>query len=110
MKHPLETGEGTYTTREVAEYLRVHYHTVVRACQRGQLPAFKIGGTWRISAPDLREYIKGAFGAYSPALRQAPNDATLKGKPRQRRAPLPPRPRGADAQNQYTKRKEAATQ
>ena len=95
MKKPalLLADDHLYTPHEVAEYLRIAYDTVVRACRSGHLPAVKVGGKWRISDADLRVYLNKTEDA-SPALREAPTDATLAGKPRQRRAPLPPRPTG----------------
>jgi excisionase family DNA binding protein len=94
-----------YTAEEVASYLRVHSRTILRCCRRGSLPAFKVGGKWRISAIALDEFLRGVFSEQSPALRDGERSETLKGKPRQRRAPLLPRPPG---QNQYTKRREEA--
>ena len=35
------------TTREATEYLRLNYMTVYKLAQRGNVPASKVGGTWR---------------------------------------------------------------
>lgn len=43
------------TVTEVAEYLRVSRTTVWRWCQRGVIPAFQIGRSWRIHSADLRD-------------------------------------------------------
>jgi excisionase family DNA binding protein len=38
----------TYTLREAAEALRSHPYTLLRLIKAGQVPAKKLGGTWRI--------------------------------------------------------------
>ena len=37
------------TVREVAEYLKVKEHTIYRLVSREDIPAFKVGGSWRLS-------------------------------------------------------------
>ena len=41
------------TLEEVADYLRVHYTTVRRWCRGGELPALKVGRTYRVRKADL---------------------------------------------------------
>ncbi len=41
------------TVQEVATYFRVSRVTVWRWCQRGIIPAFQIGRSWRIRRVDL---------------------------------------------------------
>ncbi len=41
------------TVKEVAVYLRVSRVTVWRLCQRGTLPALRVGRNWRIHRDDL---------------------------------------------------------
>lgn len=36
------------TLREVAEYLKIGERTAYRLVQDGKLPAFKVGGAWRL--------------------------------------------------------------
>ena len=38
---------------EVATLLRVHASTIYRLINSGQLPAFKVGGTWRFRADQI---------------------------------------------------------
>ena len=48
--------------REVAENLKVSVRTVRRMCERGELPAVKAGGQWRIY-PDWEEFIQRTMDA-----------------------------------------------
>ncbi|MFQ5613529.1 MAG: helix-turn-helix domain-containing protein [Anaerolineae bacterium] len=50
------------TVSEVAAYLRVSRVTVWRWCQRGVIPAFQIGRTWRIRRADLLQLETRPFG------------------------------------------------
>ena len=53
------TGEGgILTIREVAEFLKVTERTIYRLAAAKQMPAFKIGGSWRFSRQDLDSWIK----------------------------------------------------
>jgi len=45
------------TLDEVAAYLRAGKRTVYRLAAEGKLPAFKLGGTWRLRRSDLDEWI-----------------------------------------------------
>lgn len=38
---------------EVAEFLCIHKNTVYKLIKRGNLPAFRVGKSWRISRRDL---------------------------------------------------------
>ena len=50
--------EPLLTTEEVAEYLRVDVVTVRRLITRGELPAYRIGGEYRFTAPDVEGFVK----------------------------------------------------
>lgn len=41
------------TLDEVASYLRAGKRTVYRLAQNGEIPAFKVGGTWRFRRSEL---------------------------------------------------------
>lgn len=41
------------TLDEVASYLRAGKRTVYRLTQNGEIPAFKVGGTWRFRRSEL---------------------------------------------------------
>ena len=47
------------TVREVAAYLNVGEKTIYRLAQRGELPGFKVAGTWRFRHADMDAWIEG---------------------------------------------------
>lgn len=56
------------TLDEVAAYLKAGKRTVYRLAANGEIPAFKLGGTWRFRKSDLERWIASrtgetAFGA-----------------------------------------------
>jgi len=46
------------TVRQVAEYLNVNEKTVYRLTQQGDLPGFKVAGTWRFRGEDIDRWIE----------------------------------------------------
>lgn len=46
------------TIREVAELLKLAGKTVYSMAQRGEIPAFKVRGQWRIQRTDLTAWIE----------------------------------------------------
>jgi len=60
------TGMAALTVREVADLLRVDSKTVYRLAQRGELPGFKVAGSWR--------FMKGDIEAWIEAQKSAPRD------------------------------------
>jgi excisionase family DNA binding protein len=46
------------TIEEVADYLKVTERTIYRLAGAKQIPAFKVGGSWRFSKVDIDEWIK----------------------------------------------------
>lgn len=46
------------TVRDVALYLKVVEKTVYRLAQRGDLPGFKVAGTWRFKRLDIEAWIE----------------------------------------------------
>ncbi len=46
------------TVRDVALYLKVDEKTVYRLAQRGELPGFKVAGTWRFKRSDIETWIE----------------------------------------------------
>ena len=45
------------TLDEVAAFLRAGKKTVYRLAQRGEIPGFKLGGTWRFRRAELDRWI-----------------------------------------------------
>ena len=46
------------TIRQVADYLKVTERTMYRLAAARQIPAFKVGGSWRFSRADIDSWIK----------------------------------------------------
>lgn len=54
------------TLEEVAVFLRAGKRTVYRFAQNGQIPAFKLGGTWRFRRSELERWIDEKSNQYKP--------------------------------------------
>jgi len=50
-------AEIAMTVREVATYLNVNEKTVYRLAQKGDIPGFKVAGTWRFRREDIDRWI-----------------------------------------------------
>ena len=46
------------TLRQVADFLKVTERTIYRLAAAKQIPAFKVGGTWRFSRADINQWIQ----------------------------------------------------
>jgi excisionase family DNA binding protein len=46
------------TIEQVAEYLQLNYYTVYRKVVSGEIPASKLGRTWRIMRKDVIKYLR----------------------------------------------------
>jgi excisionase family DNA binding protein len=64
------------TLDEVAAYLKAGKKTVYRLAQQGQIPGFKLGGTWRFRRTELHRWMATQTGA----LAAAPNAAIMANK------------------------------
>jgi excisionase family DNA binding protein len=49
---------GIFTIKEVSDYLKVTERTIYRLAAGQQLPAFKVGGSWRFSRSEIDLWIK----------------------------------------------------
>ena len=49
------------TLEEVAVYLKAGKRTVYRLAQKGEIPAFKLGGTWRFRRSELDQWIAASI-------------------------------------------------
>lgn len=62
MAHPLESTQSRFmTVGEVAAALRVSTMTVYRLINSGELPAVRIGRSFRLRAEDLDRYVSDRF-------------------------------------------------
>ena len=52
-----EADDEILTLDEVAAYLKAGKKTVYRLAQQGQIPGFKLGGTWRFRRTELDRWI-----------------------------------------------------
>lgn len=52
-----ETRDEILTLDDVAAYLKAGKRTVYRLAQKGEIPAFKLGGTWRFRRFELDRWI-----------------------------------------------------
>lgn len=50
-------ADRAMTVKDVAEYLNVDEKTIYRLVQRGEMPAFKVLGSWRFELADLRTWV-----------------------------------------------------
>ena len=50
--------EAAMTVRDVAKFLNVGNITVYRLVQAGELPGFKVAGSWRFQEADIRRWIE----------------------------------------------------
>lgn len=49
--------DAVLTVAEVAEYLKVNERTVYRLANSKQIPAFKVGSSWRFKRDELEAWI-----------------------------------------------------
>lgn len=49
--------EPAMTVRDIAVVLNVDEKTIYRLAQKGDLPGFKVSGSWRFQRPDLIAWI-----------------------------------------------------
>lgn len=54
----VEGDREILTLREASEFLNCHPSTVYRLVKSSQIPAFRLGGSWRFVKPELRRWIK----------------------------------------------------
>ena len=51
------SGTEILTIKQVADYLKVTERTIYRLAAAKQIPAFKVGGSWRFSQADIDSWI-----------------------------------------------------
>ncbi len=70
-------NDDILTIPEVADLLRVAEKTVYALAQRGEIPAFKVGGQWRFSRGAIQAWIdeRTRAGQYSGAETTPPSSS-----------------------------------
>ncbi len=64
---PMTDTDGEILTLEdVATYLKAGKRTVYRLAQKGEIPAFKLGGTWRFRRSELDRWIAESINKKKP--------------------------------------------
>lgn len=61
----------TFTPGEVAKILKLHPFTVTRLAREGKIPAFKVGGVWRLRKDQFEKWIASQTGKRSRSHRRA---------------------------------------
>ena len=46
-----------WTVKQVAFYLRINPKTVYELVNSGELPGFKVGGSWRFKRADIKQWV-----------------------------------------------------
>lgn len=62
-----------YSARETAEVTAISYNRVIELANRGEIPAVKVGGTWRFPIRRLHEWLErgGVVAEISDATKHA---------------------------------------
>ncbi|TCT26242.1 helix-turn-helix domain-containing protein [Thermomonas haemolytica] len=58
------------TLDEVAAYLKAGKRTIYRLAASGEIPAFKLGGTWRFRRSELDRWIAASINEVKPKGRK----------------------------------------
>lgn len=61
-----DANDEILTLEEVAAYLKAGKRTVYRLAQKGEIPAFKLGGTWRFRRSELESWIAKSINKKKP--------------------------------------------
>ena len=71
---PLSGEDEILTIREVADYLKVTNRTIYRLAAAKQIPAFKVGGSWRFARVDIDKWIRQQSASSGAASGQDADD------------------------------------
>ncbi len=67
---PSNPDNPIMTIGEVADYLKVTERTIYRLAGAKQIPAFKVGGSWRFSKPAIDGWIQDKSSMKSNSIAQ----------------------------------------
>jgi excisionase family DNA binding protein len=51
-------SDDILTIKEVAEYLKIKEKTAYALAAKGEIPGFKVGGSWRFDKDDIQQWIE----------------------------------------------------
>ena len=54
----MEKDDEFLTVAELADYLRVHYSTILKKIEKNELPAYKFGRLYRLSRSEIEEWFR----------------------------------------------------
>ena len=54
----MEAVIETLTPHEISKILKLHPFTVTRLAREGKIPAFKVGGVWRVRKDQFERWIQ----------------------------------------------------
>ena len=60
------------TVRQLAEYLKLNYQTVYKKVQKGEIPASKIGKSWRFQKSIIDHWLSEEKAVTKPSKPQVP--------------------------------------
>jgi excisionase family DNA binding protein len=81
-RRPLSPALRVYTPEDLCEVLQIGERKCYELLRSRQIPAMKIGGTWRIAEPVLLAYLQGQSAA--AAVRPLAQPKTRKARGSQR--------------------------
>lgn len=50
--------DDIFTIHELADYLKLNEKTAYRLVAKGEIPGFKVGGSWRFRRGDIIDWVK----------------------------------------------------
>jgi excisionase family DNA binding protein len=59
------------TVKDVAVYLNVDEKIIYRLAQKGELPGFKVAGSWRVEVVDIKKWVDGRKMVVANKVRKA---------------------------------------
>lgn len=54
-----EIAREILTVKGIAKYLHCHQSTIYRLANRGEIPAFRLGGGWRFKIGEIDRWMQG---------------------------------------------------
>jgi excisionase family DNA binding protein len=60
---PAPSAHAVMTIRDAAAFLHCHTSTLYRLVKRGEIPAFRLGGSWRLTWDALERWMRESQGS-----------------------------------------------